>query len=115
MALLLLAMLPGCRAPRGEGCTSCSVPPSPCCATENRWRPSEEQSTEPQAALTPAPEEDEGPADGLTLDAAIERLLAANYDLAAKYQDIPKARADILSAGLRNDPVLFLSATQLPY
>lgn len=62
-----------------------------------------------------APEEDEGPPDGLTLDAAIERLLAANYDLAAKYQDIPKARADILSAGLRNDPVIFLSATQLPY
>ena len=51
----------------------------------------------------------------MTLEAAIDRLLASNLDLAAKFQDIPKGRADILSAGLRNDPVLFLSASQLPY
>jgi cobalt-zinc-cadmium efflux system outer membrane protein len=61
------------------------------------------------------PEDEEETTDGLTLNAAIEQLLVGSYDLAAKYQDIPKARADILTAGLRNDPVLFLSATQLPY
>jgi cobalt-zinc-cadmium efflux system outer membrane protein len=60
-------------------------------------------------------EEDEGPDEGVTLDAAIERLLAANYDLAVKFQDIPKARADILTAGLRNNPFLFVSASNLPY
>ncbi len=60
-------------------------------------------------------EEEEGPPDGLSLDAAIERLLAVNYTLAAKYQDIPKARADILTAGLRNNPFIFVSASNLPY
>ncbi len=60
-------------------------------------------------------EEEEGPADGLSLDAAIERLLTVNYTLAAKYQDIPKARADILTAGLRNNPFVFVSASNLPY
>ncbi len=59
--------------------------------------------------------EDEGPPDGLTLSAAIDQLLAANYDLAAKFQDIPKGRADVITAGLRNDPVLFMSATAIPY
>lgn len=77
-------------------------------------RPAEED------APTPCPpellaEDAEGPADGLTLSAAIERLLADNTDLAARYQDIPKARADVLTAGLRSDPVLFLSAAPLPY
>jgi cobalt-zinc-cadmium efflux system outer membrane protein len=60
-------------------------------------------------------EEDEGPPDGLTLDAAIDRLVEASYDLAVKRQDIPKARADILTAGLRNNPLLFFSASNLPY
>lgn len=60
-------------------------------------------------------ERDDGPADGLTVDAAIERLLAANYDLNVKSQDIPKARAAILTAGLRNNPLVFFSASQIPY
>lgn len=54
-------------------------------------------------------------AEGLSLEAAIERLLSANVELAAKYQDIPKARADVLTAGLRNDPVVFLTASPVPY
>ncbi len=70
---------------------------------------------EPAARLELVEERDEGPADGLSLEAAIDRLLSANSDLAAKYQDIPKARADVLTAGLRNDPVVFLSATAIPY
>jgi cobalt-zinc-cadmium efflux system outer membrane protein len=61
------------------------------------------------------PREDEGPADALTLDVAIERLLAANSELAAKYQDIPKARADVLTARLRSNPFLFLSISDIPY
>ena len=61
------------------------------------------------------PTEEGETTEGLSLDDAIDRLLAANYVLAAKYQDIPKARADILTAGLRNNPFLFVSASNLPY
>lgn len=60
-------------------------------------------------------EEDEGPANGLTLDAAIDYLVRTNYDLLTKYQEIPKADADILSAGLRLNPFLFASADNIPY
>ena len=56
-----------------------------------------------------------GPSDGLTLDAAINQLLSANYDLRAKYQEIPKAQSALLSAGLRNNPLLFASADNVPY
>ncbi len=59
--------------------------------------------------------EDEGPAEGLTLDVAIERLVCANYDLRIKFQEIPKADADILSAGLRGNPLIFASANNVPY
>lgn len=58
---------------------------------------------------------EDGSADGLSLDAAIERLLSANPELAAQFQDIPKARADILTAGLHSDPVVFLTASPIPY
>jgi cobalt-zinc-cadmium efflux system outer membrane protein len=61
------------------------------------------------------PAEEEGPADGLTLGAAVDRLLAANTDLSAKFQDIPKARADVLTAGLRSNPFLFVSVSNIPY
>lgn len=60
-------------------------------------------------------EEDEGPANGLTLDLALDRLVKANYDLLTKFQEIPKADADILSAGLRLNPVLFASIDTIPY
>lgn len=53
--------------------------------------------------------------EGLSLDAAIQRLLAANRDLAVKFQDIPKARADILSAGLIENPSVFLDSDGIPY
>lgn len=59
--------------------------------------------------------EDDGPPDGLPLDRAIDRLLEYNYDLRIRYQELPKAQTDILSAGLRNNPFLFLSADSIPY
>ena len=49
----------------------------------------------------PTEEEYEGPADGLTLDQAIELLIKQNYDLRSKFMEIPQARADILTASLR--------------
>jgi cobalt-zinc-cadmium efflux system outer membrane protein len=53
--------------------------------------------------------------EGLTLDAAINRLLVSNNGLRARLEDVPEARADELTASLRNAPALFLSGHQLPY
>jgi cobalt-zinc-cadmium efflux system outer membrane protein len=58
---------------------------------------------------------DEGPPDGLTLDQAIERLKSQNLDLRAKYLEIPQARADILTASLRANPIFFADAQLVPY
>jgi cobalt-zinc-cadmium efflux system outer membrane protein len=71
-----------------------------------------EQPAPPEARLG---DPDDESAHGLSLEAAIERLVAVNTELAGKWQDIPKARADIVTAGLRNDPVLFLTASPIPY
>ncbi|MBX9787786.1 MAG: TolC family protein [Pirellulales bacterium] len=60
-------------------------------------------------------QDEEGPSDGLTLDMAIERLRRENFDLRTKFQEIPKAQADILSAGLRGNPLVFASADDVPY
>jgi outer membrane protein, heavy metal efflux system len=57
----------------------------------------------------------EGPADGLTLNAAIDRLVRFNADLRAKGYEIPQARADVITAGLRGNPFYFLSASSFPY
>lgn len=58
---------------------------------------------------------DEGPANALSLNAALGRLVGVNSELAAKFQDIPKARAEILSAGLRNNPLVFFNVSNIPY
>lgn len=58
---------------------------------------------------------DDGPPDGLTLDEAIGRLVQVNPSLRTKFQEIPKAEADILSAGLRSNPMIFASADSVPY
>ncbi len=65
--------------------------------------------------LDPPQGRDDGPPDGLTLDQAIARLLQVNYSLRTKFQEIPKADADILSAGLRANPLVFGSADSVPY
>lgn len=59
--------------------------------------------------------EDEGPSHGLTLDAAIDLLVQENYDLRTKFHELPKAQADILSAGLRLNPLVFGAADGVPY
>jgi outer membrane protein, heavy metal efflux system len=58
---------------------------------------------------------DEGPPEGLTIDMAIQRLAQVNYGLRTKFQELPKAEADILSAGLRGNPLVFGSADTVPY
>jgi cobalt-zinc-cadmium efflux system outer membrane protein len=59
--------------------------------------------------------EDPGPPGGLTLDQAILRLVEANNELRTKYHEIPMAQADVLTAGLRENPLLFYDTTRIPY
>lgn len=59
--------------------------------------------------------EDEGPPDGLTLEQAIALLVRNNPDLAIKYQEIPKADADTLTASLWGNPLITGGANSVPY
>jgi cobalt-zinc-cadmium efflux system outer membrane protein len=59
--------------------------------------------------------EEEGPADGMTLDAAINRLLEANLNLLALKFEIPMAEADVLTASLRNNPIFYADSQLVPY
>jgi cobalt-zinc-cadmium efflux system outer membrane protein len=59
--------------------------------------------------------EDEGPSDGLTLDAAIHQMLTANLDIQALKHEIPQADADILTAGLRTNPLIYVDDQFIPY
>jgi cobalt-zinc-cadmium efflux system outer membrane protein len=64
------------------------------------------------------PKEEEaatGPPGGLTLEQALERLVEANLDLVAKRFEIPQARADVLTASLRGNPILFGDSQLVPY
>lgn len=59
--------------------------------------------------------DDEGPEGGLTLEQAISGVIHANPDLAVKFQELPKAEADVLTAGLWGNPLVFASAGGVPY
>ena len=55
------------------------------------------------------------PADGMTIEEAIERLLQTNLELRAQEMEIAKARADVLTAGLRGNPLVYTDASLVPY
>jgi cobalt-zinc-cadmium efflux system outer membrane protein len=59
--------------------------------------------------------DDPGPPDGLTLDAAIERMMAANLDLNSLKYELPQADADVLTAGLRTNPIVYMDTQFIPY
>jgi outer membrane protein, heavy metal efflux system len=59
--------------------------------------------------------DDAGPPNGLTLDTAIDLLVRQNGDLNAKFHEIPQAEADVLTASLRANPIVFVSADGVPY
>jgi outer membrane protein, heavy metal efflux system len=63
----------------------------------------------------PTGPEDEGPPDGMTLDMAIERLVRENLELRAQFYEIPQARADVLTASLRANPVFYADSQLVPY
>ena len=60
-------------------------------------------------------EENEGPPDGLTLDRSIEILMEQNLNLLALKFEIPMAEADVLTAGLRNNPIFYADSQLVPY
>jgi outer membrane protein, heavy metal efflux system len=63
----------------------------------------------------PAEREEEGPPGGLTLDEAIDRLVRENLALKARSLELPQAEADILTAGLRANPLLYADSQLIPY
>ncbi|GAC1472593.1 MAG: hypothetical protein NVSMB9_19950 [Isosphaeraceae bacterium] len=56
-----------------------------------------------------------GPQGGITLDEALGLLLHNNLDLRAQFSGIAQAEADVLTAGLRANPIVFIDAQQVPY
>lgn len=63
----------------------------------------------------PEEPEMEVPGGGMTLDHAIDRLIHENLDLRAKSLEIPQARADVLTASLRANPIFYADAQLVPY
>lgn len=103
-----------------------NVPPSLSTPGGQAYQPLLGMGVGPIAQLPPADlplfgklalpaEEDPGPPDGLTLDAALQRLISANLDLRSRYLEIPQARADILTASLYANPLLYFDTQLVPY
>jgi cobalt-zinc-cadmium efflux system outer membrane protein len=63
----------------------------------------------------PSGPDEDGPANGLTLDRAIDITLERSLDLRSKFFEIPQARADILQASLRANPVFYQDGQLLQY
>ncbi len=63
----------------------------------------------------PIVEEEEGPPNGLTLDAAIDQLVRNNISLLALRYEIPMAEADVLTASLRANPIFYADSQLVPY
>ena len=56
----------------------------------------------------------EGPPTGLTIDQAIDRVLRINLELRAQAMEISTARADVLTAGLRGNPLVYMDSALVP-
>jgi cobalt-zinc-cadmium efflux system outer membrane protein len=68
-----------------------------------------------QLELPSRPEAEVGPADGMTLDDAIDRLLQKNLNLLSLRFEVPMAQADVLTASLRNNPIFYADSQLVPY
>jgi cobalt-zinc-cadmium efflux system outer membrane protein len=118
----ILGGRPGVSTPRGIP-TTVTTPASGPAPTEMQAAISAPQpqgvspTSQPFAGTLEVPElpEDDGPADGLTLDQAIDITLERSLDLRAKAYEIPMARADILQANLRSNPIFYQDGQLLQY
>jgi cobalt-zinc-cadmium efflux system outer membrane protein len=63
----------------------------------------------------PSGPEDDGPPDGLTLDQSMTHYVKNNLDLRSQYLEIPQARADVLTASLRANPIFYADTQLVPY
>jgi len=59
--------------------------------------------------------DDEGPADGLSLDAMLEQMMVSNLDIRALRHELSQADADVLTAGLRTNPLIYMDTQFIPY
>ncbi len=66
-------------------------------------------------SVLPSEVDDEGPPDGMSLDDAIQRLMHHNLDLLAIKLELTQADADIITAGLRANPLLYGDSQFLTY
>jgi len=57
----------------------------------------------------------DGPPGGIALDEAIGLLLRNNLELRAQCSEISQAEADVLTAGLRANPIIYVDTQQVPY
>lgn len=69
----------------------------------------------PTTVIDPDAAYSEGPVDGVTLDHVIEVVLKHNLNIRALRQEIPQADAEILTAGLRTNPFIYLDGQSIPY
>ena len=59
--------------------------------------------------------EDQGPANGLTLQQSVERLVRSSVTLRARAMEIPQAQADVLTAGLYANPIVYADKQLIGY
>ncbi len=57
----------------------------------------------------------EGPDEGITLDEAIGLLCRNNLELRTRFSEVAQARSDVVTAGLRTNPILFAGVQHVPY
>ena len=70
---------------------------------------------DPDSRAAGAIVDDEGVPGGLGLEEALDRMMASNLDLLALRHEIPQADADILTAGLRANPLIYGDTQFIPY
>lgn len=92
-----------------------AVPLTPALTAPPMARRSAVGVASPFGALALPRDDEDGPADGLTLDQAINRVVHRNSDLRSKSLEIPQAEADVLTASLRANPVLYTDVTCVPF
>ncbi len=106
--------LPGKRT--GQAAAVSSALPPPLDLPEPMTTPVNAESGDiPMLVVDLALIDDPGPDDGLSLDEAIDRLLAANLDIRGLRQELTQADADIITAGLRTNPLIYMDSQLIPY